>query len=123
MRQKLVNNKEEMLSLANSAISKMFVISTKFRLTRLEVTLELAIIRFIIELALMLQRERFQISHIVRVRKILKIDPSSDSRDIVALEILIYLDPFKEMKIPGEIFLQSITLISKRLSKIAFLCK
>ena len=112
-----------MLSLANSAKSKMFVISTKFRLTRLEVTLELAIIRFIIELALMLQRERFQISHIVRVRKILKIDPSSDPRDIVALEILIYLYPFKEMKIPGEIFLQSIFLVPKRLPKIAFLCK
>ncbi len=119
----MINDEEEMLRLANSAKSKMFVILAELRLTQLEVTLELAIIRFIIELALMLQRERFQISHIVRVRKILKIDPSSDPRNAVALEILIHLDPFKKMKIPGEIFLQSIFRVPKRLPKIAFLCK
>ena len=119
----MINNKEEMLRLSNSAKSKVLVILTKLRLAQLEVTLEFTIIRFIIEPTLMLQRECFQIGHIVRVRKVFKIDSGRDPSNAIALKILIHLDPFKKMKIPGEVFLQPIIPMPKRLPKIAFLCK
>ena len=119
----MINNKEEVLCLANSAESKALVILTKLRLTRLEVTFELAIIWLVMEPAFMLQREGLQIGYVVRVCEILQIDLGCDPCNAIALEILIYLDSFKEMKIPGEVFLQSIIRVPKRLPKIALLCK